>query len=194
MKNKFLRFWNIKPLGVFIFTLVFVKVLLVTLYEKIISFLWKYNLGSCGSKLTVQCGVSLRFPRNICLGDRVLIGRSVQVFTECADSKLIVGDGSEINIGVELDFSGNLTIGSNVVVSGNAVIMSHDHGFDPHSAPVLKEKFIEDNVWIGQGAIILPQATVIGKNSIVAAGSVVTKNVAENVIVAGNPAKVIRQL
>ncbi len=52
---------------------------------------------------------------------------------------------------------------------------------------------IEDNVWVGAGAIILPGVT-IRKNSIVGAGSVVTKDVAESVVVAGNPAKVIRFL
>ena len=52
---------------------------------------------------------------------------------------------------------------------------------------------IEDNVWIGAGAIVLPRVTV-GRNSIIAAGAVVTKDVPPYVVVAGNPAKIIREL
>jgi maltose O-acetyltransferase len=52
---------------------------------------------------------------------------------------------------------------------------------------------VEDNVWIGANATILPGVT-IGKNSIVGAGAVVTKDVPENTIVGGNPAKVIRNI
>ena len=48
-------------------------------------------------------------------------------------------------------------------------------------------------MWLGAGVIVLPGVT-IGDNSIVAAGSVVTKDIGENVIVAGSPAKVLRQI
>lgn len=53
--------------------------------------------------------------------------------------------------------------------------------------------FVEDNVWIGGSSVILPGVT-IGKNSIVAAGAVVTKDVPEDSIVGGNPAKLIRKI
>ncbi len=59
----------------------------------------------------------------------------------------------------------------------------------PNSAPIL----IEENVWVGMNSLILKGVT-IGKNSIVAAHSVVTKHVPENVLVAGNPAKIIKNL
>jgi len=52
---------------------------------------------------------------------------------------------------------------------------------------------VEDNVWIGGNATILPGVT-IGKNSIIAAGAVVTKDVAANTIVGGNPAQLIRAI
>ncbi|MBC8770466.1 acyltransferase [Arenibacter sp. BSSL-BM3] len=59
----------------------------------------------------------------------------------------------------------------------------------PKSNPII----IEDNVWIGMNSLVL-KGVCIGKNSIVAAHSVVTKNVPENVLVGGNPAKIIKTL
>ena len=56
-----------------------------------------------------------------------------------------------------------------------------------------KPVHLGNNVWLGAGVIVLPGVT-IGDNSIIAAGSVVTHNVAPNVIVAGTPAKVLRQI
>jgi len=52
---------------------------------------------------------------------------------------------------------------------------------------------IEDNVWLGGGAILLPGVR-IGRNAVVGAGAVVPRNVPENTIVAGNPARVIREI
>jgi maltose O-acetyltransferase len=58
---------------------------------------------------------------------------------------------------------------------------------------VAKPVVIEDNVWIGGGAILLPGVT-IGRNAVVGAGAVVPKRVAANTVVAGNPARVIREI
>jgi len=52
---------------------------------------------------------------------------------------------------------------------------------------------IEDNVWLGGGAILLPGVT-IGRNAVVGAGAVVPRNVPANTVVAGNPARVIREI
>jgi Acetyltransferase (isoleucine patch superfamily) len=58
-----------------------------------------------------------------------------------------------------------------------------------HPAPIV----LEDDVWIGSGSIILKGIT-IGEGSVVAAGSVVTKDVSPNVIVGGNPARVLKEI
>jgi len=70
-----------------------------------------------------------------------------------------------------------------------------------HNKPLLineddvakKEVILEDNVWVGANAIIL-KGVRIGKNSVIGAGSVVTKDVPSNVVVAGNPAKIVRDM
>lgn len=89
---------------------------------------------------------------------------------------------------------GRLLIGNNVSIGPRCtlVVVSHPNFSEIRSK--IKEKkreiIIQDNAWIGAGVIILPGVT-IGGNSIVAAGAVVTKNVAPNTIVGGIPAKEI---
>lgn len=194
MKSLIKRYWNLKFFGFFKFTIILIRVVFLSIFEKFSSYFWKFNLGKSGTNLTIQKGTTIRFPGNVILKDNVSIGRFVEIFSEFSDSFLEVGENTEINKGVQLDFSGNLIIGDNVVISEHAVIMSHDHGFNPHSDPKKRAKHIAENVWIGQNSIILPQAQNIGKNSIVAAGAVVTRDVPPNSIVAGNPAKIIKEI
>lgn len=194
MKFKLLKIWNLKLFGVFKFIFLLLEVSYISLFEKISTFFWKYNIGKTGNNLFIQKGASIRFPKNLTLGNNVSIGRKVNIYTEFSDSLLKIGNNSQINKGVILDFSGNLTIGDNVVISENVNIMSHDHGLNPHSKPIKITKVISDGVWIGTNSIILPQVSFIGENAIIGAGSIVTKNVAANTIIGGNPAKLIRNI
>lgn len=90
-----------------------------------------------------------------------------------------------------------ICIGDNVMVGPRVSFYTAGHPTDAEiriqelefGLPIV----VEDNVWIGGSAVLLPGITV-GKNSIVAAGAVVTKDVPENCIVGGNPAKVLRKI
>ena len=88
-------------------------------------------------------------------------------------------------------------IGNNVLFGPNVQIYTATHPIDTELRIALQEyaKPIEigDNCWIGGGAIILPGVR-IGKNSIIGSGAVVTKDIPDNVIAAGNPAKIIKKL
>ena len=90
---------------------------------------------------------------------------------------------------------GGIKIGDDVWVGPNVRIATINHDFNPYNrqATICKGITIGNRVWIGIGATICPGVT-IGDNSIIAAGAVVTKNVPANVIVGGNPAKVIKTL
>jgi acetyltransferase-like isoleucine patch superfamily enzyme len=89
------------------------------------------------------------------------------------------------------------------IIIGDACMIAHGvyisdadwHGIYDRAEPVgnTKPVILEDNVWIGDSAIICKGVT-IGKNSIIGAGSVVTKNVPTNSIFAGNPAKLVKSL
>ena len=90
---------------------------------------------------------------------------------------------------------GRITIGNGVLIGHNVVLSTLNHDPAParrawlHPAPIV----IGDRVWIGSNATVLPGVT-IGDGAIVAAGAVVTKDVAPNTVVAGVPARLLRPL
>jgi acetyltransferase-like isoleucine patch superfamily enzyme len=194
MKKRLSRFWNGSIGGTIGAMISFVKSSIFRVSDKFSSFLWTSNLERSGSKVFIQRGVVIRYPGNISLGKNVSIGRYVSLTSEFGDSKLVIGDNSQINLKCDIDFSGGLLVQSNVVISEGTKIYTHSHGYDPRSSPVKKRLLICDNVWIGTNCLILENVNFIGENSIVAAGSVVTKDVPSNVIVGGNPAKVIKHI
>jgi len=112
-----------------------------------------------------------------------------------------VGDiliGQRSRIGMSNVLIGPITIGNDVILAQNIVMSGLNHGYEdisipPHNQSVTKKKIIlEDEVWIGANSVVLAGVT-IGKHAVVAAGSVVTKNVPAYSVVVGNPAKVIKQ-
>jgi acetyltransferase-like isoleucine patch superfamily enzyme len=90
---------------------------------------------------------------------------------------------------------GGITIEDDVLIGPKVSLVSENHPIDPTQRKSLigKPILIKKNAWIGAAATILPGITV-GENSIVAAGAVVTKDVPDNCIVAGNPAKQIKTI
>lgn len=96
--------------------------------------------------------------------------------------------------GLNLDriYQQGIHIKANTLVASRVTIMCHDHCKRVNNQPLLADVYIGKNCFIAVGAIIMPGVT-IGDEVVVGAGSVVTKNVPSNCIVAGNPAKIIRQ-
>jgi acetyltransferase-like isoleucine patch superfamily enzyme len=91
---------------------------------------------------------------------------------------------------------GGLDIADDVMIGPNVSLITSGHPLEPsrrRAFTIAKPIVIERNVWIGAGATIIGGVTV-GENSVVAAGSVVTKNVPANILVGGNPARVIRSI
>ncbi|WP_419961762.1 sugar O-acetyltransferase [Psychrobacillus sp. BM2] len=108
---------------------------------------------------------------------------------------ITIGKNVFFNTGCSFQDRGGISIGDGSMIGMNVTIATLNHGISletrntTYPSPVI----IGDNVWIGSSATILPGVT-IGDNSIVAAGAVVTKDVPKDTIVAGVPAKVIKEI
>ena len=112
------------------------------------------------------------------------------------EGEITIGKYSLITPGVRIMAAEKIEIGDACMIAHGAYISDADwHGIYDRAKPVGTSKpvILKENVWIGDSAIICKGVT-IGKNSIIGAGSVVTKDVDENSIYAGNPAKFIKKL
>jgi maltose O-acetyltransferase len=122
------------------------------------------------------------------------IGKGSTIFLNCKfdiTKGLIIGSNSVINNNCRLDSRGKLTIGDNVSISNDVIILTADHDLNSSSFEGRnKEVIIENYVWIGTRAMILP-GVLIGKGAVIAAGTIVTKNIEPYNVVAGIPAKMI---
>jgi len=108
---------------------------------------------------------------------------------------ITIGKGVFINAACHFQDQGGITIGDNTFIGHNVVLATLNHGISPADRATLYPAPINIgiNVWIGSNCTILPGVT-IGNNAIIGAGSVVTKNVESNTIVAGVPAKRIKKI
>ena len=118
---------------------------------------------------------------------------------------LYVDYGENISVGARTFVNYNLvaldvaaiTIGEDCQIGPNVQLLTPIHPIDPQprrdKLEGAKPIVLEDNVWLGGGVIVCPGVT-IGENSVIGAGSVVTKDIPANVVAVGNPARVIREI
>ncbi len=109
--------------------------------------------------------------------------------------QLVIGDRCQINQNTQIKTA---VIGNDVMIAPGVVFLDRMHCFDRLDIPMARQGetkrkpvIVEDDVWIGQNAILMPGVRV-GRGAIVGAGAVVTKDVPSMAIVAGVPARVIR--
>ncbi len=114
--------------------------------------------------------------------------------TDCGKN-IHIGKHVFINAGCKFQDQGGITIGDGTLIGHNVVLATLNHEIAPakRQGMIPKPIKIGKNVWIGSNATILAGVT-IGDNAIVGAGAVVTKNIPENKIVAGIPAKIIKSI
>jgi acetyltransferase-like isoleucine patch superfamily enzyme len=186
------------------------------LRSKLFSVLGRLYLQALGAHVGI--GVTmLSLPYCRCYGSGSLrVGNYVTILNSLSENRagiihetvMIVASGSKLAIGNHVGISGAIidaqapvSIGERVMLGANCSLLTTDYHpldakerFERIEATVRKAPIvIEDDVWVGANAIILKGVT-IGARSIIGAGSVVTKDVAPGVVVAGNPARVVKSL
>lgn len=196
--------------------------LIVRIWLKILKEWWQLTVPMRLRAQGVELGVGVRFygmpvvgmakGSRICIGDRVVlcsdsrftalgVNHPVVLRTLRPDAEIIIGNdcgisGGSICAAIHVELGNECLLGTNVTIADTDfhAIKPDGRRFnnnpqDIGAAPVI----IEDNVFIGAGAVVL-KGVRVGRNSVIGAGSIATKDVPSDVIVAGNPAKILKGL
>ena len=173
-----------------------------------------------GKSVIFGKGLVLRHPNRIALGDRVALddgslldasgsdqgitlGNDVIISRNCViqakTAAVSIGDRTDIGCNVVITSSGGIQIGQSVLIAGNCYIGGGRYSMERTDIPMMEQGIytkgpviIEDDVWLGAGAIVL-DGVRIGQGCVVGAGAVVTQDLPNYAIAVGTPAKVIKQ-
>jgi len=149
---------------------------LVFVFNRIKTQILVDQLSEIGVDSTIDFNVTMHYVENIKIGSNVFIGRNVLL---AAYDSITIGDGCAIAAGCKL-ISGNHSYSQPGSVNNQSV-----------KTYILDPIILENDVWLGYNVIVLP-GVILGRECIVAAGSVVTKSFPEFSIIAGVPAKIIK--
>lgn len=167
---------------------------------------WGRKIGSLGMGTQIGKDVVFINPERIFIGENVSIGPNTffgaiakYMDNKYYDNKIIIGKNTIIGKNNSFAALKGIIIGNNVLFAGHVHITDHSHGYEDITMPIAPQKLIskgpviiEDDCWLGFSCEIL-SGVHIGKHSIVAARAVVTKDVPPYSIVAGNPARIVKQ-
>lgn len=107
------------------------------------------------------------------------------------------GDHVYANFHLTMTDDGNIYIGNHVMIGPNVTMSSAGHPIEPHlrkrEMQFNADVHVGNNVWIGAGAILLPGVT-IGDDTVIGAGSIVTKDIPSGVVAVGNPCRILREI
>lgn len=164
---------------------------------------WRKRFGAMGENSNIGYPAVLQDTARTFIGNNTTILSNSRIQNYSSKSNTIngitIGDNCYLGFGLSLLNASSIVIGNSVLIASNVLISSENHGMDPESdIPYMdqglsaKDVIIKDGVWIGQNVCILP-GVVVGKKTIIGAGSIVTKSIPDYCIAVGNPARVIKQ-
>ena len=116
-------------------------------------------------------------------------------FDVSSGGKISLGRNVSVNRNVTIDAAdgGEIVIGSNVFIGPNTVLRASNHDYVRLKGHVPGRIVVGDNVWIGANCTVVPGVT-IGSGSVIGGGSVVCKDVPENVVAVGNPCRTVKRI
>lgn len=179
--------------------------LLGKIKHKIQKLYWSRRFGAMVGYIRMGKDITFQNPECLYFGKGIGIGKYAY-FLPCTEyagikysPKITIGDGTWIGIRNSFACIDKIEVGKNVLFAGYVHVTDHSHGYENVDEPIMEQKLIskgpvtiEDDCWLGFGSEIL-SGVHIGRHAIVAARAVVTHDVPPYSIVAGNPARVVKQ-
>ncbi len=158
---------------------------------------YRFRLAAWAPGLSIQTNVSITCPQSISIGRKCHLARDCKLYAT-PDTPIRIGHNFSANTNVMINArgKGSITIGNNVLIGPNVVLRSNNHVFERADMLINDQGMTEgtivigNDVWIASNTVVLQNVT-IGDGAVVAAGAVVTKDVAPYAIVGGIPARTI---
>lgn len=171
-------------------------------YNLIVYPLNKLRFGNFGYGSYVKNVIRIEKPKNIFIGKNVSIGKyawlAANPLTGHQDCKLRIGDNTYIGNSAHIYCTKSITIENSVLIADKVYISDNQHGYTDVNTPIINQPIVQlsdvvikEGSWIGENVCICGAS--IGKNSVVGANSVVTKDVPDYCIAVGAPAKIIKR-
>lgn len=166
---------------------------------------WRWAApGSFGTGVRIGRGVTILRAEHIRLDDGVIVSDGVQLAATpvrgTSGAVMHIGKGVFMNAGCAVSARSLVDIGDDVTIGPNVVIVDHDHRHDDLSRPISRQGLTDGSPirigagsWVGAGAVILA-GTTIGPGSVIAANAVVRGDYDEHSVIAGIPARMVRDL
>lgn len=160
------------------------------------------SVNKCGIGLVVNKGVRINKPKRISLGKRVYLDRNSSIYIDKINAQeptLKIGNNVLIGAYTSIGCSNEVIIEDNVLFAPHVHVTDRNHAFEDISRPINIQPaispgpvFIGAETWLGYGVQVMPNVH-IGKHCVIAAGSIVTKDIPDYCVAAGIPAKIIKK-
>lgn len=164
--------------------------------------LYRPLFGAIGSRSIIFKPIALKNPQNVYIGSEVAIHSHGWLLTGSLPGKeppkLTIGDGTDIGNFNHITCVNQVSIGNKVLTADGVHISDNGHGFNDPGIPIMDQPvvskgavFIGDGTWLGENVSVL--SCRIGRNCVIGANAVVTRDVPDFCVAAGIPARVIKQ-
>jgi len=161
---------------------------------------WYRFLGMKIGKGTQLPGIFITWPHQVSFGEKCVLEHHINFKFDGIwkkEASIIIGDEVFIGAGCEFNISGGIRIGKKTMIASGCKFIDHDHGTSIHEAmnaqqPLIAPIEIGEEVWLGVNVVVL-RGVKIGKGAVIAAGSVLLKDVGEYEIHGGVPAKFLKK-
>lgn len=172
------------------------------LYSRLFRLFFKKDFLFFGEKSNVIFPLNVNGKKNIRIGNNVYIAYKTWLaavpLTGAEKCELIIGDGTNIGNFNHIYATRSIIIGNNVLTADKVYISDNLHGYEDVSVPIMKQPIkqignviIGDGAWLGENVCVI--GAKIGKNCVIGANSVVTKDIPDYCVAVGAPAKVIKR-